>query len=235
MLFWYKFIYSNQEQLLVDHVLMGWSAYYQALDKVSKKKFVLRCIHFYHSINWDSHSTFKLSRQAIIIISSAFTQITFGLRKHTLKDFDTILIMPRSYSYIKNDLMFNGDVNLSQGRITLAWPAVKKGFLIPDDSMNLCIHEFAHCLMLENRVSIFHYFFKYSSWLAYKKEAAIKIEKIRSGKNRFLRNYGGTNEMEFFAVAMESFFEEPDEFLNLEPSLYNSLVQLLNQDPSILQ
>lgn len=231
MIPWYNLIYSTKEKEIVHRVLMNWSTYYQALNAENQLKFRLRCIRFYTTINWDSHHTFRLSKQAIIIISSAFTQITFGLRKHRLKDFDTILIMPRSYSYISNDLMFKGDVNLSQGRITLAWPAVEKGFLIPNDALNLCIHEFAHCLMLENRVSIFFYFFKHHDWKAYKLLAKPIQKAIKSGSNNFFRTYGGKNEMEFFAVALEAFFEQSYQFRTTHPKLYESLCSLLNQDP----
>lgn len=229
---WYNLIYSTHEKEIAHKVLLNWSTYYRQLNKVNQLKFRLRCIRFYTTINWDSHHTFELSKQAKIIVSSAFTQITFGLRKHTLKDFETILIMPRAYTYIRKDLMFKGDVNLSHGRITLAWPAVEKGFLIPDDALNLCIHEFAHCLMLENRVSIFFYFFKYRHWQKYKRIAKPIEKSIKSGANTFFRKYGGTNEMEFFAVALESFFEQSILFRKKQPKLYKVLCILLNQDPS---
>ncbi len=231
MHFWYQLIYSNREKSIVHHVLLKWSTYYQKLKPQAQRRFVLRCIRFYTSIEWTAHKDFKPSRQAKIIISSAFTQITFGLRKHRLKDFDTIFVLPRPYRYIQSDLMFNGDVNLSNGRISLAWPAVERGFQIPDDSLNLCIHEFAHCLMLENRVSIFFYFFQYNHWIKYKELANQKLKKMKAGKSHFLRAYAKTNEMEFFAVALESFFEEPRAFKSHEPELYKALVRLMNQDP----
>jgi MtfA peptidase len=41
------------------------------------------------------------------------------------------------------------------------------------------------------------------------------------------------NEHEFFAVAVENFFERPQEFKNAIPELYAILIKLLNQDPSV--
>ncbi|MEQ8910007.1 MAG: zinc-dependent peptidase [Vicingaceae bacterium] len=231
MLPWYDLIYSKKEKKLVHHVLLNWSTYYQLLSAKKRKRFVLRCIRFYKSINWKSHNKQSPSKQSKIIVSSAFTQITFGLRKHTLKDFDTILLLPRSYRYIKSDLMFNGDVNLSKKRITLAWPAVDKGFQIPDDSLNLCLHEFSHCLMLENQMSLFFSFFHSQDWKNYQAVAQKKMQQMKNGQTLFLRAYGGTNQMEFFAVALEGFFEQPAEFKRFEPLLYASLVRLLNQNP----
>ena len=48
-----------------------------------------------------------------------------------------------------------------------------------------------------------------------------------ANKNRF------ANEHEFFAVAVENFFERPQEFKNAIPELYSILSKLLNQDPSL--
>jgi Mlc titration factor MtfA (ptsG expression regulator) len=39
---------------------------------------------------------------------------------------------------------------------------------------------------------------------------------------------------EFFSVAVENFFERPQEFKTILPELYSILAQLLRQDPIIL-
>jgi len=41
------------------------------------------------------------------------------------------------------------------------------------------------------------------------------------------------NEHEFFGVAVENFFERPQEFKNAIPDLYAILSKLLNQDSSL--
>ena len=85
-----------------------------------------------------------------IVISSAFTQVTFGLKIVTFSKFNTIFIAPSSYTYKKVNQFFDGDVNIKTSRVNLSWPAVKRGFKISDDALNLCIHEFGHCLIIEN-------------------------------------------------------------------------------------
>ena len=47
----------------------------------------------------------------------------------------------------------------------------------------------------------------------------------------FRSPYAGANEYEFFAVALEYFFEKPTEFKSALPDLYDTLKKLLNQDP----
>ncbi len=213
---------------------MDWSEYYQHLNNTQKQRFILRTIRFYRSIVWESHESFTLSKQDKILIISAFIQITFGFKKHKLHDFETILIMPIAYSYIKTSLLFNGDVNLMKTRITMAWPAIKRGFEIPDDSMNLCIHEFAHCLVLEDRVSIFYRFFNQNNWKEFTFLAERILPRVKRGDSEVLRKYGGTNIMEFFAVCLETFFENPLKMHFHEPELFQSLKELMNQDPRLI-
>ena len=57
------------------------------------------------------------------------------------------------------------------------------------------------------------------------------MEAIRRGENNFLKSYGGINMTEMFAVCVEAFFEQPEEFQKELPKIYNTMVVLLNQDP----
>jgi Mlc titration factor MtfA (ptsG expression regulator) len=185
-------------------------------------------------LEFDSHEELDLSKQMKVIICSAFTQLTFGLRKHVLKHYKEILVVPRKYSY-GNDVFYLGDVNRQLHRVTLAWNAVKRGFQIPDDAFNLCLHEFAHVLIFENRVSIIYYFFRKSAWENYKYHAIRKYVKIKRNEHEFLRDYAGSNLHELFSVAIEAFFERSHDFYAAEPELYLAMSELLGQDPRRLK
>ncbi|MEP4532261.1 MAG: zinc-dependent peptidase, partial [Cyclobacteriaceae bacterium] len=50
----------------------------------------------------------------------------------------------------------------------------------------------------------------------------------------FFRAYGGVSQAEFFAVAVENFFERPKEFKAYHSVLYQTMCKLLKQDPIIL-
>ena len=67
-------------------------------------------------------------------------------------------------------------------------------------------------------------------WIAL---AHAEIVRIQRGQHAFLRSYAGTNEAEFFAVAVEYFFERPQEFQTALPELYGTLGGLLRQDPAV--
>jgi Mlc titration factor MtfA (ptsG expression regulator) len=47
-----------------------------------------------------------------------------------------------------------------------------------------------------------------------------------------LRDYGATNEAEFFAVATESYFEKPRQMKTHAPDLYRELQEFYGGDPA---
>ncbi len=116
--------------------------------------------------------------------------------------------------------------------IVLSWNHFVDGYIKPDDGRNLGLHEMAHALHLENR--IFNGEFKFfvqedlDLWNAL---SLLEIDKIRRGEAHMFRDYAATNKDEFFAVAVENFFERPREFGNQMPAVYEVLVKLLKQDP----
>jgi Mlc titration factor MtfA (ptsG expression regulator) len=166
------------------------------------------------------------------LISSAFVQITFGLRQDDLEYFNKIHITPKPYSYRNSTQLFHGDVNPMTKTVNMTWPVVKKGFEINDDGMNLAIHEFAHCIILENARR--NYLVRnlneeeLKSWKAYSLKL---LEKIRKGNNGLYRDYAGSNLMELFATSLEYFFEKPFELFSYDPEHYKRLGRLLKQDP----
>lgn len=54
---------------------------------------------------------------------------------------------------------------------------------------------------------------------------------IDAGEASFFRDYAATNDHEFFAVAVENFFERPHEFHNHHPKLFGLMEEMLNQRP----
>ena len=215
-------------------ILLETNTYFQGLSDINKQIFVIRTLLFIWTTNFHSKPGFEVTQRIKIIISSAFVQITFGLKVDTLDTFNDIFVAPQSYSYKNNKAMFNGDVNLITKKVNLAWPAVERGFKISDDALNLCIHEFGHCLIFENASrSYFTRIFDASDFDNWREKAEEKMLKIKSNENKVLRSYAGTNLIEFFSVALETFFEKPDYFAHHEPELYLSMTYLLNQNPRI--
>jgi Mlc titration factor MtfA (ptsG expression regulator) len=134
--------------------------------------------------------------------------------------------------YKNGSSVYKGDVNSYNKSVNLSWPAVEKGFQITNDGLNLSIHEFGHCLLLENsKRSYLSRIFDEKELELWKIIAKSKISKIKSERSSILRDYAGTNLIEMFSVSLEVFFEKPNEFWRKEPELFNSMRKLLNQDP----
>ncbi len=57
-------------------------------------------------------------------------------------------------------------------------------------------------------------------------------QSIDAGAKTVMDPYGGTNPVEFFAVATECFFEKPKQLLKHHPALYAALKQFYRQHPA---
>ena len=153
-------------------------------------------------------------------------------KSDVLDIFNSIFVTPSAYSYKEDGPLFDGDVNPFTKRVNLSWPAVENGFVVNNDGMNLAIHEFGHCLLIENfRRSYLLRIFNERDLRAWKKIATNKMPRVREGNHQIIREYGGRNLMELFAVTLEIFFEQPHELYSSSPRFYQSTCKLLKQDP----
>ena len=215
------------------NILNKYNDYFENLSANNKEKFIDRLIAFLNTAEFKDTRHLKVNTKMKVIIASAFIQITFGLKKYRLQKFYRIFVAPQSYNYRSmGKQLFAGDVNTETNIISLAWPAVERGYEIPDDAVNIALHEFGHCLAIENFSRYyFENFFSERDWDLYKEKAVKKLQIIQNKENIVIRAYGGTNLMELFAVSIENFFERPQYFKDNIPDYYNSLSNLLNQDP----
>ena len=227
-----NFLSSENKKNSFHKTLSECNNYYFNLSEYSKQIFIARTIYFIKTTRFRTEKGFQINDKMKVTISSAFVQITFGLKTDALDYFSNVFIAPKPYSYNYTTDVFLGDVNPYRGQINLSWPAVEKGFKIPDDGINLSIHEFGHCIIIENTERSRHSKLLSPKILTkWENEAGIHFNKMQSEESSFFRKYGGTNKMEFFSVALEEFFERPVLFLKEKEKLYKILVQLLNQNP----
>ena len=106
-----------------------------------------------------------------------------------------------------------------------------RGMIEDSDGVNLGLHEMAHAIRLENMIRNDEYNFLDRSILRQWEGMAVEeIKQMQSGSLSIFRKYGGTSSEEFFAVAVENFFERPDLFKQYHPDLFRTLSQLLKQN-----
>ncbi len=203
--------------------------YYTQLSDSNKKRFNYRLLTFMKSRNFIKKDA-RVSDDMKVLISAAAVQLTLGLDKYKLKSFRRIIIYEDSFDSSTPDRKHIGEVKKRRGEIALSWKHFLEGYAIVDDGKNVGLHELAHALehqtFIDGMDEVFHDY--YPDW---KKLAYHKMLLIRRRRNKFLRNYGGTNLNEMFAVCIESFFERPHDFAESLPLLYEVLTCMIKQDP----
>lgn len=122
------------------------------------------------------------------------------------------------------------------GRIILSWDSVQKGIFDFNDGRNVVLHEFAHQLDGEsgnmNGAPLLYSKGAYGSWATIMtREFNSLVNHAYFGQRTVLDQYGATNPAEFFAVATESFFEEPESLKSEHPELYQQLADYYHVNP----
>lgn len=176
-----------------------------------------------------------VSMEMKVLISASAIQLTFGFPNVNLRWFRNILVYPDTFYSHANKARHKGEVNPRAKAIVLSWKYFVEGYL-QKDGRNLGLHEMAHALRLENRITNQEFDFLDAEILhEWEIRAERTIQEIRNGTEYFFREYGATNNEEFFAVAVENFFERSKLFLEKHPKTYQTLCRLLKQDPALLE
>jgi MtfA peptidase len=129
-----------------------------------------------------------------------------------------------------------GETGRRMGSLVLSWGAVKHGAADPSDGKNVVLHEFAHQLDYENHaadgVPGLATREQQSAWSeVMNSEFASLRAPDESGIPTLLDTYGATDPVEFFAVSVEAFFEQPRALRTRHPRLYAELRNYFQQDP----
>jgi MtfA peptidase len=117
------------------------------------------------------------------------------------------------------------------GPVVLAWDAVVQGARNPRDGRNVVLHEMAHKVdFLDGEADGVPPLPSAEVRRAWAASAAAAFHAVQAGEQHLLRDYAGTSEAEFFAVATEVFFEKPRQLASQFPALYDVLRTLYNLD-----
>jgi Mlc titration factor MtfA (ptsG expression regulator) len=215
-------------------ILEKYFFYYNKLSRSDQKKFEERVSRFLHSKRFIGRGI-TITEEMKILTAATAVLISFGLPMVTLTHFDKILIYADTYYSHINRQYHLGEVNPRLGIIILSWKSFVEGFVDNKDARNLALHEMAHALHFENQIRNEEYDFLNRNALAHWDQlAAQEINQVRDNTDHLLRQYAGTNEHEFFAVAMETFFENSHQFNKALPELYHTMCLLLKQNPMLL-
>jgi MtfA peptidase len=158
----------------------------------------------------------------------------------------SILVYPTAYEHPpqmhSDDILHTNRVVYGEswyrGPIVLSWEQVLKRSDHFPPGRNLVLHEFAHHLDgLDgevNGVPPLASRAQYRRWHEIAEREYNRLrQQARRGQQTLLDEYGATNQVEFFAVATECFFEQPVAMRAECPDLYRILQDCYRQDPAL--
>jgi len=128
------------------------------------------------------------------------------------------------------DAAYDGMVH-EQGPILLSAPSVRQSWADPADADNVVLHELAHLFDFENEgpdgVPSLVASASAGSWQSLVRREMGRVQRGDS----MLRPYAAEAPSEFFAVAVEAFFEQPARMARRHEELFAALVAFFHLDP----
>jgi Mlc titration factor MtfA (ptsG expression regulator) len=210
-------------------IIISHLAYFRRLTEEEQHRLLFRAFLIHRSKKFH-YVGIEQKAEMPVLISAVAAQLTLGLERFSLNYFRDVFVLEHDYHYGYYSLPFMGHVD-STG-IYLSWDNFLKGIHRADDNSNVGLHEMAHALAYVNFVvkseedKHFRHEFKNFSRIA-----RPIFQDMQKGKKNLLGDYAATNYHEFWAVSVETFFENPFRFKYELPDLYEAMVKLLKQDP----
>jgi MtfA peptidase len=194
----------------------------------------------------------ELTDEIRVTIAGAACVLLLGLDHDMYRQVESILVYPsavfspaRPVGFFQVPVLavqpqraLLGEAHLG-GPVIVAWDAARHDCRHPHSGHNVVFHEFAHKLdMLDGSVDgtpPLRGTRALKRWADVCSRAFLELrERSKSGQHSFMDEYGAASEAEFFAVATETFFEQPEQLIAEQPELYEVLREFYRQDPARL-
>jgi Mlc titration factor MtfA (ptsG expression regulator) len=210
---------SAQERSLLTKYAIS----YQGLSVEHKQAFERTVSLFIHDKTWVG-AGIKIHPAMKVMIGACAAQLLRGFPEVELKHFDRIVVFPDTYRSRKDGRFHQGEVRPQVGMIMISWDDFLHGYAHSREAHNVGLHEMAHALWFENAIPNGEQNFLDKALLSdWFELAQTEVKRIKAHERSFFRDYAGTNQAESFAVAVEYFFEQPNEFKQALPEHYATL------------
>jgi Mlc titration factor MtfA (ptsG expression regulator) len=189
---------------------------------------------FLNRVRFEGCGGQKITEKVRVTIAAQACLLLIGREHRVYPKLKTVLVYPHTYSSGRKGV-FGGDngegsrlgESWDYGVVVLAWDSVVGGARNLQDGHNVSLHEFAHQLDQENDVEgvpVLGQGSAYATWArVFSSDFARLCEKTDQGERDVIDAYGATNPAEFFAVATETFFEQPHQLQGSHPELFERL------------
>ncbi len=201
---------------------------------------------FLHDKSFEGCGGLEMTDEIRLTIASHACRLLLGLDvDHPYPGLDAIRVYPHTFradaterlgdAWVEGGVSHRLGESSHRGYVVLSWDAVRNGDRA-DDGHNVVLHEFAHQLDTLDGVPDGAPPLPWQLYGPWARVLGAAFEELQQGvadrRRSVLDSYGATNPAEFFAVATESFFEEPVALRDQEPELYEVLARYYGQDPA---
>ncbi|MFD2601932.1 zinc-dependent peptidase [Flavobacterium suzhouense] len=204
--------------------------FYRNLSEQRKKYFRHRIHAFIDNYKFVGRGGLEVTEEMKVKIAATAIMLTFGMREYLPDLFEVIIVYPDVFESANGDY-HKGEFNPAAGAIVFSWRDFQEGIEFDNSNINLGLHEFGHVLHV-NAMGIKRLgsaFVIYSDmFTSIKQYVAVPYNRDKILNAGYLRDYAFTNEHEFIAVALEYFFESPQEFRQRLPELYEMIKKMIN-------
>lgn len=239
--------YQTRLRLLEGEFPIDWdlylkyhSVYYDSLNGEEQHVFAMRVLFFFEEVRIDGIDTDADERIKLLVAASAIIP-TFAFPYFEYPNLRNVLVYPEAFnerfetdSIDRDDAHNSGMVGTGFMNYTvlLSKRELLAGFSGTRNRRNVGIHEFVHLLdkadgSIDGVPAILMDHASVPAWLELVDREMDDLERGRSD----IDSYGLTDRGEFFAVACEYFFNNPEKFRENHPELHAMLCTIFAQTP----
>ena len=208
--------------------------FFACLQEPRRTRFLGMVHAFVREKQWFGAGGLEVTDEMRVTIAAAAVRLVLHLDLAAYDGLTEIVVYPGAYKHRDDDDgAILGEAH-TWGTVVLSWQAVQHGLANQHDGHDTATHEFAHVLDIEsgtfNGTPRLRGRDDYRPWAIVLDQHFQRLRGNRRAERKVLRKYGATNEVEFFAVATEAFFEKPRQMKRHLPELYEVLADLYRVD-----
>lgn len=203
-----------------------------AFDDDERQRFLDRLKLFAWRVRFEGVQGVEITDEVRVLIAGQAARMARNLPYNAYDHLGSVIVYPSHYKHEDKEGIILGEAH-RLGQMVLSWDAVTHGIRNDHDGQNTTLHELAHVLdaqdgeldgtpLLETG---------YRRW-AHVLSGHFLTLRDSPRRRSLLRQYGATNEAEFFAVATEAFFEKAEKLKEKAPDLYEELQRYYGVDPA---
>ncbi len=251
-MFWFK--RRRREKIGRQAFSSDWRAliaaevpYYSMLPPADREELERHMLIFVAEKKFEGCFGQKITDEIRLIIAAQACLLLLHRQTDYYPGLKSILVYPHAFERTESEHLSSGFViegdeerlgeSHHRGPIVLSWDDVLYGLRDPHDGENVVFHEFAHQLdSTAGKGDSSPVFASRESFLAWSGVLDEEYHRLCLAVDdetpHFLDEYGAENPAEFFAVATETFFEQPIDLRIHHADLYDALRDFYQQDPA---